>query len=114
MRVIVITSGGILAACSNAGPPGDGVSSELAAPTGSNTASIEVIGGPMAGNHTLTSPDAACMISERFELNLGLPATDPRSRDPKALTMLAIALQDASGKGAAPHDQYGVAVDGAV
>jgi hypothetical protein len=107
---IRITLGIFLAGCSGGEEPSPAASSELDARTGSSTASIEVVGGPMAGKHTLSSSEAACMVSEGFEINLGLLATDPRFRDPKALTLLSIALQDVSGIGPVPHDKYGVGV----
>lgn len=80
-----------------------------------NIASIEVVGGPMAGTHTLSASDVGCIIYEaskdgskpkRFDMNFGLPPTDPRAKDPRALTLVQVVLRNASGKGPLQQADY--------
>ncbi len=79
----------------------------------SSTATVEVIGGPHTGSYTLASPpDVGCMISERagkpkkFSVNFGIPESDARSKDPRALTFVVASIRDASGTGPAPAADY--------
>ncbi|MGH7460294.1 MAG: hypothetical protein ACREMA_04610 [Longimicrobiales bacterium] len=84
-----------------------------------NTASLEVVGGPLAGKHTLDVSDVGCTIFEAnkernkpkyFDVNFGLPPTDPRSRDPRALTFVKVTIRNASVKGPVPQEEYEAAV----
>ena len=68
---------------------------------------IEVIGGPRAGHHSLVSTEAACTISQRtkrFSVNLGLPETDRRAKDPKVLTWMLVVIRNMSKAPAKPDD----------
>lgn len=86
---------------------------ELHAQGRSSTATLEVTGGPHAGRYTLASPpDVGCMISERagkpkkFSVNFGIPESDARSKDSRALTFVVVNIRNASGTGPAPAADY--------
>ena len=83
----------------------------------SSAATLDVTGGPMAGRHTLVAPDIGCFIyagsakmPKRFSVNFGLPPTDPRSRDLRALTFVLVTIRDARGAGPIPETQYDVSI----
>ena len=68
-----------------------------------------MIGGPHAGKHTLASTDSGCLISDRkgvkgFSVNFGIPPTDPRSKDPKALTSIMVNIRNVTAKAPPPSD----------
>ena len=86
-----------------------GSTAGLQAQTRSTATTIEVIGGPHAGKYTLASTDSGCLISERkgvkqFSVNFGIPPTDPRSKDPKALTSITVNIRNVTAKAPPPAD----------
>jgi hypothetical protein len=76
----------------------------------SAAATIEVIGGPHAGKYTLATTDNGCLISERakgkkpFTAHIGIPPTDPRSKDPKALTSIMLDIFNVTATAPPPSD----------
>jgi hypothetical protein len=87
-----------------------GLAVGLQAQVRSSAATIEVIGGPHAGKYTLNSTDSGCLISERgkgakkFSVNFGIPPTDPRSKDPKALTSINVDIRNVTATAPPPSD----------
>ena len=80
-----------------------GSAAVLPAQTRSAATTIEVTGGPHAGKYTLASTDSGCLISERkgvkqFSVNFGIPPTDLRSKDPKALTSITVNIRNVTSK----------------
>jgi len=86
-----------------------GAAAGLQAQTRAAATTIEVTGGPHAGKHTLASTDSGCLISERkgvkqFSVTFGIPPTDPRSKDPKALTSITVNIRNVTAKAPPPED----------
>ena len=87
-----------------------GSAAGLQADARSAAATIEVIGGPHAGKYTLATTDSGCLISERakgkkpFEANIGIPVTDLRSKDPKALTSIRLHIFNVTATAPTPSD----------
>ena len=86
-----------------------GSSVGLQAQVRSSATTIEVVGGPHAGKYTLASTDSGCLISERkgvkqLSVNFGIPPTDPRSKDPKALTFIMVNIRNVTAEAPPPSD----------
>ena len=87
-----------------------GSAAGLQADARSAAATIEVIGGPHAGKYTLATTDNGCLISERakgrkpFGVSIGIPPTDPRSKDPKGLTSIRVNIRKVTATAPPPAD----------
>ena len=67
-------------------------------------ASIEVVGGKLAGKYTLASPDGGCLVSQNrkkggkdVEVNLGLGPSAPNAKDPGSWTVLQLKARGVQG-----------------
>lgn len=93
-----------------------GSAASLPAQARSSAAAIQVVGGPRAGKYTLAAPDVGCMISERgkgpkrFSVTFGIADPDPRAKDPKALTHVAVNIRNVGKAGPPPLSDYEASV----
>jgi hypothetical protein len=88
-----------------------GAAASVAAQEHTSAATIEVVGGPHAGKHTLVVRNVGCTLSElpkgikRFNSNFGKD-----SKDPKALTFVLVSIRNANGPGAPSHADFDASV----